>query len=373
MYLSPIWRILDGMDSGERWTLGHRPALDGLRGVAVLLVIAYHASHDLPAGGVVGVTAFFVLSGFLITSLLLEERERTGTVSLRGFYVRRARRLFPALAMMLALGAPLALVSGTVSVAGIVAVAGYSANWWMLTGHDLGMLVHTWTLATEEQFYLLWPVALLAIARARKPLLIVGVLALIPLVFTHQLGIAISSDALLAGCAMALWFHTPRTLRAAPAGAVPVCLALLVVTSFAPWAPIWTVALATLGALGVVYAIAVGSPTPLLQTPLARALGRRSYGLYLWHLPVLTFGLWIGVAAGLGYWQSLAVTAPVLLGIVELSWHFVEQPFLRKRSVHRSAQGGTRGTRLLVEAASRHATEGSIGPRGAGSRLARTT
>src|SRR3569832_403014 len=103
------------MTSGDQWRLGRRPGLDGLRGVAVLLVIAYHAIGDaFPAGGVVGVTAFFVLSGFLITSLLLEERAKAGRGSLRGFYARRARRLFPALAVMLAFAGPVAIASGTV-------------------------------------------------------------------------------------------------------------------------------------------------------------------------------------------------------------------------------------------------------------------
>lgn len=330
MYLSQVWRILGCMTSGERWRLGRRPALDGLRGVAVLLVVAYHvAGEKFPAGGIVGVTAFFVLSGFLITSLLLEEHRSTGRVSLTAFYGRRARRLFPALALMLSIAVPIALLTGTVPPASAVAVVFYSANWWLLTGHHLGMLIHTWTLSSEEQFYLLWPVALLALRRTRRPLLLIGALALVPLAFLSQLSIAVSADALLLGCGLGVWMHDRPTPRPLPTAVIPLALSAMFAACWIHAAPIWATLASSAASLVVVYGIATGSAATLLNGAPMRAIGRRSYGLYLWHLPILTVSLWIGTAAGLGYWQSVAVALPVVFGIVELSWRFVEQPFLR--------------------------------------------
>lgn len=330
MYLSQVWRILGCMTSGERWRLGRRPALDGLRGVAVLLVIAYHvAGEKFPAGGIVGVTAFFVLSGFLITSLLLEEREASGSVSLVGFYGRRARRLFPALALMLSIAVPIALLTGTVSGASAVAVVLYSANWWMLAGHHLGMLIHTWTLSSEEQFYLLWPVALLALSRVRRPLIAIGAVALVPLAFLDQLSIVVSADALLAGCALGVWMHGRPVPRPLPSVAIPAAMAVMVAACWIHAEPIWATLASAAASLVVVYGIAANSAPSVPDMPLTKAIGKRSYGLYLWHLPILTVGLWIGTAAGLGYWQAVAVALPVVFGIVELSWRYVEQPFLR--------------------------------------------
>ena len=102
MCVSVVWPILDRMDSGDAWRLGHRPALDGVRGVAILLVLVGHALPRLLLGGTAGVAVFFALSGFLITTLLLERRDRTGTPGFEAFYLRRAWRLLPALAVFLA-------------------------------------------------------------------------------------------------------------------------------------------------------------------------------------------------------------------------------------------------------------------------------
>src|SRR4051812_42278396 len=145
--------------------LGHVPALDGLRGIAIAIVVGYHA-FGFPLGGWLGVDLFFVLSGFLITTLLLEEHDRTGRVSLRAFYVRRARRLLPALGAVLALIAvvgPLYYSPGL--LASIVASGLYAAN--IVRGFGQSDFLnatpaaHLWSLAQEEQFYVLWPIALI--------------------------------------------------------------------------------------------------------------------------------------------------------------------------------------------------------------------
>jgi hypothetical protein len=152
--------------------LGYAPALDGLRGVAIALVMLHHA--DVLPGGYIGVDVFFVLSGFLITTLLLEERAAQGRISLRGFYRRRARRILPALITLL-LGYLVVVALAGGSGIRAVALGGFFtgnavqafANPNPLAQNGLG-LAHLWSLAEEEQFYLLWPVVLILLARTRR-------------------------------------------------------------------------------------------------------------------------------------------------------------------------------------------------------------
>ncbi|MHB1923818.1 MAG: acyltransferase family protein, partial [Acidimicrobiales bacterium] len=159
------------------------PALDGLRALAVLAVIGYHGALGWLQGGFYGVDAFLVLSGFLITTLLISEWDRSGGISLAGFWVRRVRRLLPALLLMLAgVAAVVGLFPGVLSTAHLeadaVASLLYLANWHLAAEHASyfsayqaqSPLLHTWTLAIEEQFYVVWPLVMLAIISRRSPL-----------------------------------------------------------------------------------------------------------------------------------------------------------------------------------------------------------
>src|SRR5579862_1099054 len=145
---------------------GYVPALDGLRAIAVLAVLGYHTWEGAFRGGWVGVDIFFVLSGYLITSILLAERDRRGTISFRQFYLRRALRLLPALVLCLAVAIALAASQGPTlrdaTTKEAAAATLYAANWWqVLRPHaPIGLLAHTWSLSVEEQFYLCWPLAL---------------------------------------------------------------------------------------------------------------------------------------------------------------------------------------------------------------------
>ncbi|MDQ4069687.1 MAG: acyltransferase, partial [Actinomycetota bacterium] len=175
--------------------LGYRPALDGVRALAVMLVVAVHVTYVLvPAwagrwvpGGFLGVDVFFVLSGFLITTLLLEEHHRSGRVSLRGFYVRRARRLLPAVGvLLLAHGVLTALIRADLGheARSAAAVALYGANWVIAAGGSLSAgLGHLWSLSVEEQFYMVWPVLLLAALRCRRPTAVIVVIAVAGIVW----------------------------------------------------------------------------------------------------------------------------------------------------------------------------------------------
>lgn len=171
-----------------RFHLGYRPELDGLRAIAVLAVMLGHAclistgadlrsAQTVPTllrGGIFGVDMFFVLSGFLITTLLVQERDATGRIGFRAFYTRRALRLLPALALTL-LGCMVYVLAfrqnGVTFGLRAVALSGvYISNLIIIReGFTLGMLTPTWSLAVEEQFYTLWPVALIFLSRARSP------------------------------------------------------------------------------------------------------------------------------------------------------------------------------------------------------------
>lgn len=311
--------------AGERG-LGYRPTLDGLRGIAVALVIAQHA--DVPllsrAGGV-GVTMFFVLSGFLITTLLLEERQRAGRIDFAAFYQRRARRLLPALAVYLAV-----MAAAGLSLATIAAAALYVANWsFALNGPD-PMLVHLWSLSIEEQFYIVWPLALLGLLRLPRRWMVGMLIALIvvstalrvastlagdpywwPFFATH-----LRADGLLAGGLLAFVPWTPGRL-AVGAGVAAVAFACLL-----PSREGHTIAGISLAVAGSVVLVAVGrnqSPRSLAWRPLVY-LGAISYGLYLWHFPLTEVAPW---------WVAI----PLAVAIAAASHRWIEQPFLRRRSV----------------------------------------
>ena len=180
--------------SGRRELFPHRPGLDGFRGVAVLGVLCFHAGFGWARGGYLGVSAFFTLSGFLIATLLLREREVTGTVRLRAFWARRARRLLPAGLLGLVLAVAYAWVfvdpSQLASVrADVIACIGYVANWrFVFAGRSYAELFtapspvqHYWSLAVEEQFYLVFPliVAACGLTRARSCAVLATVLVVV--------------------------------------------------------------------------------------------------------------------------------------------------------------------------------------------------
>ena len=151
-----------------RERFGHVPALDGVRGIAIAAVVGFHF-FDTPSGGGIGVDLFFVLSGFLITTLLLEEQSTTGRISLVEFYKRRGRRLLPGLGALLAAAAAVLLTGGSsvVSPRSLIGGAFYVTNIIDAFHPIHGALQHLWTLAEEEQFYLLWPIVLLWLLRRR--------------------------------------------------------------------------------------------------------------------------------------------------------------------------------------------------------------
>jgi peptidoglycan/LPS O-acetylase OafA/YrhL len=195
--------------------MGYQPSLDGLRALSVGVVLLYHAGFSWMHGGFFGVEVFFVVSGFLITSLLLDEAERHGVVSLRQFWLRRARRLFPALYAVLLAVAVWAALAGTAEQQSqlrrdIPWSVFYVNNWGQILGNvpyfagEPPLLRHLWSLAVEEQWYLVWPLVFVALLRVRLP--------------RHVLGAAVIAAAFVVFAYM-FWMHarTPTPLGGPPA------------------------------------------------------------------------------------------------------------------------------------------------------------
>ena len=349
----------EGRPSAQPWRLGHRPALDGLRGFAILLVMADHAGIGIASrAGNLGVTIFFVLSGFLITTLLLEERARHGRISLPRFYWRRALRLLPALAVLLGVVAVLMGVAGRTGEIGgdVIPALFYFMNWATVAGNNPGLLSHTWSLSIEEQFYLVWPVLLigiLALSRGRVRwvvgLLVVVILTAIVLRFILWTGEGVylrvyfgtdtRMDALAIGCLLAVAFR--RRPVAVPPLAMAGLAAVIPITA-------WTTndeSLATIGfavtalaAAGLVAGAAMGNGQRVLAWRPLAYLGIISYGLYLWHRPVMrTF-----TDSGLGGvpW-AVAVMFAVSIALAFVSRRFIEDPFLRLKDRYFSSSSGT--------------------------------
>jgi len=331
--------------------LGYLPSLDGLRGIAISLVVAQHY-FGYPPGGLAGVDLFFVLSGFLITTLLLEEAVERGGVSLGAFYARRARRLLPALFAMLAVYLAVLGVQGrdglrTVALGGLY--FGNVVQAWNLAPVRHSALLQLWSLAEEEQFYVLWPLALLVIWKSRRPLAWASGLVAALLVYKAVLTLSLHpdwmrlyygpdthADGLAFGSLLAIvrirrgGLEVPEWcgkvgIGALGAGAV---LAQLSTAWVAFGLPVFEV--------GVVFLIAAAvSKTDLARWLESRALaglGRISYSVYLWHAPV-----WFGMydVLKLPELPLGALAAPTTILIAIASWRWIEQPFRRHRAVER--------------------------------------
>jgi peptidoglycan/LPS O-acetylase OafA/YrhL len=332
-----------GAGAGERLGvhphpgLIYRPELDGLRGIAVLLVMAGHLL--IPAtlgGGVVGVTLFFVLSGYLITSILVGE-QRVGGIRLRAFYERRARRLLPALFVFLAV----LVLAGIVTFREALPAIAYVGNWARAGGNLVMPVDHTWSLAVEEQFYLLWPVVLIVVGR-RVPLLVVVIVAsaVLRAVFPNDPWALAASrfDAIAWGCLLGLGV-VPRLPRAVIAIAIG---ALVFFTMYGDLrvSEVWGYTIVAPAAFAVMTVLLRRPTGPLAWRPLA-AVGRISYGLYLWHYPIAAATvriLYTNVDGSLIpttgqvddlVWKGAAIALTFIIAIA--SWFLVERWFLVRR------------------------------------------
>jgi peptidoglycan/LPS O-acetylase OafA/YrhL len=361
--------------SSEPHRLRYAIGLDGVRALAVAAVVAYHLGTTsgvvvLP-GGFLGVDLFFVLSGYLITSLLIVEAQQYGRISIKKFYVRRARRLLPALfTLLLAVGAVGAvwLPEQAARLRGdLVAAVSYATNWWLVSqngsyfgggGDRPELLTHLWSLAVEEQYYLVWPLVLMVFFLIRLPrvlmllVILAGVAASTTAAalfydpFTDPSRVYYGTDtralAPLLGAALAVavqpWRHRARlprgTRHALDVLGITALLVLAAVAALlSDTSPLLYGAgflgIATLGA--VVVGVA-GHPGTALGEMLAlqplKWLGERSYGIYLWHWPICVLTR-PAVDVPLTGWADAGLRVALTLLLAEISYRLIEVPIRR--------------------------------------------
>ncbi len=379
-----------GGDIPER-ELPYNPPLDGVRALAIVLVLCYHGGATFVPGGYVGVDTFFVLSGFLITSILVHEHDTSGRIALLSFWARRARRLLPALVVMV--GAVLLWVHffarGDYPNLGsdVRSVLFYFANWHFSTGAsyvDLGSspspFLHTWSLAIEEQFYLVWPLLLLGAFKLRLSRAKILALTLLAAAGSAALMVylydpsqdptaiyyntATRAQALLIGAALALalswWAPAVRRLGVKFWGSCAAvgCAGLVVLSASMTIGGTSTyeggLTLAALFAAALVGGVTLGGSSLVARgfslTPI-RYIGRISYGLYLWHWPIFV-GL-DGARTGLDGPALFIVRIVATFTVAVVSFHVIEMPIRRgalRRSREMRIEAGVIAAVVLVAA-----------------------
>ncbi|MEU7906918.1 acyltransferase family protein [Actinoplanes sp. NPDC049118] len=353
-HAAPRHRRPDGPAAAAPAPGRHRRDIEGLRAVAVLLVVAYHCGLPYLTGGYVGVDVFFVISGFLITGLLLREAGRTGTVSIPRFYARRALRLLPAATLVVvatvaasALWLPPLRLTGILSDALHTTI--YAMNWRLAAiGTDYlnaeaepSPLLHFWSLAVEEQFYLLWPLLLLLFIRCRAgrglgaALAVLTAASLLASAWQTQQNVGwayfgahtraweLGTGALLAVGAGRLRHLGPRTARALIGGGLAaIGLAALAYNTATPF-PGYAALLPVLGTAAVI-AGGCARPAGLLALPVLQVIGLLSYSWYLWHWPALLIAPY-AFGHELATWENVAVALGALL-LAGLTYALVENP-----------------------------------------------
>ncbi len=365
--------------------LRYVPGLDGLRAIAVTAVLLYHADISWMSGGFLGVDVFFVISGYLITSLLLAEQRGRGSVGIGQFYLRRARRLLPALFLLLASVSLFTIIFLPDEIrslrADVVAALGYATNWWQIFQHQSyvaaqgrpPLLRHLWSLAVEEQFYLVWPLILVGmfkIWKGRRLPMLIAIGVGIALSFTTMLALSLSHNfaiddpsrvyfgsdtrvfTMLIGAALAMvWSPSqlsdtvPRegrmALDAVGGGALAGLLLIFATANYQ------SNVLFRGGFLGVallsalVIAIAVHPASRLSGVVLGRQplrwIGERSYGIYLWHWPIFMVTRPDQDISVAGF-PNLVLRLALTVAAAEMSYRWVEEP-IRHGGLGRWFQG----------------------------------
>ena len=354
-----------GAATSEPFVLGYRPELDGLRALSLLLIFVAHLAYLWPSvgkrllpGSFEAVDLFFILSGFLLTTLLLQERHRTGGFSFRNFYQRRALRLLPGLFFVLACNALYVELNGgspRTLLEPYVVIVTYVGNWATVFVAPNALTYawdHTWTLAVEEQYYLLFFPLLIVLLRATRSLrkVLVILAAAVPLVWIWRAWVAHNTlaphfhsvyvrtdtrlDALLLGpiAAIALQLGlriTPRLVALGWVGAAYLVWMLFSAHLADRWVYQWDFAGVDLAWTLVLLAVlgGTGLVTRFFRLRPMVWIGKLSYGLYLWHLPVFVavHQHLTGVLPPVQVVVALAIT----FSGASISYYFVERPFLR--------------------------------------------
>ena len=355
-------------------------ALDGIRAFSVVAVMLFHAGNSHVPGGFLGVDIFFVLSGFLITSLLVREEMMSSTVAILAFWGRRVRRLAPALLMVLVVTA---IFVAYVATPGLFPTfrgdswssLGYVMNWRLIlaktsywrNGLPSSALTHLWSLAIEEQFYVVWPMlvwGLYRLGRGFRTLAMASLMGAVAsavwmaVLFQHHVsinrlyyGTDTHVSGLLLGAALACVLARPRTLSrirqhslslASGVAVVSLALCVFLVKGTSPWlyrGGFSVIALAVIVVLADIHFNPRRPVARLLSIAPLRFIGRISYGLYLWHYPIF---LWLnGERSGLHSISLLVARFVVTFVVASASYYFVEQPIRTGVSTRRMASPAT--------------------------------
>ncbi len=325
---------------------------DGVRAFAVAAVVAFHTGLHPFKNGFLGVDVFFVLSGFLITSLLLDELRRSRALNKKAFFERRALRILPAMVVVCVACVGLAYVADhhfTAVLAGAVFTLLGVANIWHYSGHPTYLLDQTWTLSIEEQFYFLWPFLLLVAWRARRTgrlvilagsLALWALLVLVPLhgAAAHVRFTYVRANGLALGCLLALFLPQVRRLpKAVLTVGCWAAAAFLVLSVVVPAVPnqifsSWRISMGSVAALVLLAGLVLARPAVLvagLTAGVVRWLGLRSYAVYLWHFPLLS--IFDTHARHIPHAVRTVSALVATLVLAELSWRLIESPALRRK------------------------------------------
>ncbi len=390
-------------EQSSHFKLGHRPALDGMRGVSILVVLFEHGYlFKYGRGGFLGVDIFFVLSGMLITSLLAQEWQETSSISFRKFYARRALRLLPALFALVIFTTVQVLLfppeAGRLAVfRHLLGVLFYVENW----AGGYTVIGHTWSLSIEEQFYIVWPLVFLLLLKLRlspRRILLI-LLAVVAAVAVHRARLFYSRygitphfdprlytgtdtrcDSLLVGCMAGIllaWRMIPArawVLRSLQAMALVSCAALGLAIIFVPidWIYLYygafTLIAVLIASLIVFLMLSSGSLIGrILEWPLLKWFGRLSYSLYLWHvtvysfymnnfkpLPIRSYTLKIFIPLAIKFAGSVVLACA--------SYYLIERRFLRMKKRFSSVSTGGTGKAELSNRSDFRERNIQIGP-----------
>jgi len=342
--------------------LGYTKALDGLRGAAILGVMIFHADASFLKGGFIGVDIFFVLSGFLITTLLVQEFDGSGSVSLKNFYMRRVLRLGPALTVLLivfCLASFMVLSEGRAHsnyVDALISLA-HLSNWARAFSiHPPDFLGHTWSLSIEGQFYIVWPILLLMLLRVSKKkrsvVVVSAAIAALSWIFRIYLsmnstpitrlynGLDTRADALMVGCTLGVVLssglvseNSNKMLQKLLVAIAPFSMACLFIFSvISDWRDPWMyylgffiIELLTTTLILDILINPVSITRKLFEMKWLTWVGSISYGLYLWHYPIYR------TMSALGFHRLTIVTSGSLLTVfvAALSFYAMERPILK--------------------------------------------
>ena len=335
--------------------------IDGLRALAVIMVLAYHLKMPFAKSGLLGVTVFFVISGYLITGILINEIEESGGVDLKNFWLRRIRRLLPAvLSMAVVMIFVSAVVNRVVFTKGcndlLSAVFGYN-NWWQIfrkvsyfeNAGAPSPFTHCWSLAIETQFYLIYPILLILLSKARnRGKVFAAVTAVLAMISVILMGVLYSPDgdpsrvyygtdtrafSLLIGALAAIQkeYHIIKVkLRGklwAVIGSISVLILIgmmMLISSYSSFLYYGGQAIVSVLAAFVVYAVTVSRSllNIILGSSILKWIGDRSYSIYLWHYPIIVLMSGGKRAA----WWIVILEVVLSVGFAELSYRFIETP-----------------------------------------------